>query len=111
MAGAIPRYAALPLQRFIDSWESDFRLLHLSMRGIRVLTRMPGVFEALIPGTDSDETAKLTSDLSEAKKEAELAENECKTGFPVLHAHALRDMGSFRGIRRRRARWDIAQRA
>jgi hypothetical protein len=89
MADSIPRYAAVPLQRFLDSWKSDFRLLHLSMRGIRVLTGMPGIFEALIPGSDPEEEARLTSNLGEAKKEAELAENECKTGFPLLHAHAL----------------------
>lgn len=89
MAGEIPRYAAVPLQRFLDSWKSDFRLLHLSMRGIRVLTGMPGIFQALIPGAEPEEQARLNSNLTEAKKEAELAENECKTGFPLLHAHAL----------------------
>jgi hypothetical protein len=89
MADAIPRYAVVPLQRFLDSWKSDFRLLHLSMRGIHVLTGMPGIFETLIEGSDPEEHAELTSNLTEAKKEAELAENECKTGFPLLHAHAL----------------------
>jgi len=89
MADEIPRYAAVPLQRFLDSWQSDSRLLHLSMRGIRVLTVMPGLFEALIPGCGPEEEAKLSSDLGEAKREAELTENECKAGFPLLHAHAL----------------------
>jgi hypothetical protein len=89
MAEFLPGYAAVPLQRFVDSWQGDFRLLHLSMRGIRVLTGMPGIFEVLIPDSAPEEQAKLTSNLSEAKKEAELAENECKTGFPLLHAHAL----------------------
>src|SRR5258706_11046873 len=89
MANEIPRYAAAPVQGFLDSWRSDFRLLHLSMRGIHVLTAMPGIFEALIPSSDPTEVEKLNSDLVEAKKEADFAENECKTGFPLLHAHAL----------------------
>jgi hypothetical protein len=50
---------------------------------------MPRIFEALIPGADPKEAERLSSDLGEAQKEAELAENERRTGFPVLHAHAL----------------------
>jgi hypothetical protein len=89
MVDYIPRYAAAPLQLFVDSWKSNVRLLHLSMRGLRVLNRMPGVFEDLLEHSDPDEQARLTSDLSEARKEAELAEQESKTGFPLLHANAL----------------------
>jgi hypothetical protein len=54
-----------------------------------MLTGMPAIFEALIPDAEPEEQNKLSSDLVEAKKEAELAEKECKTGFPLLHAHAL----------------------
>lgn len=59
------------------------------MRGIHVLTAMPGIFEAVIDGANDEERARLTSDLTEAKSEAELAENERKEGFPLLHAHVL----------------------
>jgi hypothetical protein len=89
MSAEIPRYAAVPLRRFLDSWRSNFRLLHLSIRGIGVLTTMPGLFESLIPSSDPEEAARLSADIDEAKKEAELAENEEKAGFPLLHAHAL----------------------
>jgi hypothetical protein len=89
MGDAIPRFAAVPLKRFLDSWRSNFRLLHLSMRGIGILTTMPELFESLLPGSDQEEGTKLLADIGEAKKEAELAETEEKTGFPLLHAHAL----------------------
>jgi hypothetical protein len=89
MVKYIPSYASEPVQLFLDSWKSNFRLLHLSMRGMRLLTGMPGVFETLIQASDPTEQERLTSDLAEAKEEAELAEHECTTGFPLLHAHAL----------------------
>jgi len=89
MADQLPRYAAVPLQRFVDNWQSDFRLLHLCMRGIGVLKGVPDLFEILIEDCEPEEHKKLASDLSEARKEAELAEKERETGFPLLHAHAL----------------------
>src|SRR5882672_1704588 len=89
MASEIPRYAAIPLQHFVDSWQRNGHLLHLSMRGIRVLTQMPNIFTALMSGAGEEEHARLSSNLEEAKKEAELAEKECKEGFPLLHGHAL----------------------
>lgn len=90
----LPNYASAPLRRFLVSWESDFCLLHLSMRGISVLSGRPRVFEALIPGAEVEEQEKLSTDLREARREAELAENELRMGFPLLHAHALVAMWS-----------------
>jgi len=50
---------------------------------------MPNIFTALMSGAGEEEHARLSSNLEEAKKEAELAEKECKEGFPLLHGHAL----------------------
>jgi hypothetical protein len=89
MASYLPRHAAVPLQLFVSTWKRNGHLLHLSMRGISILTSMPGIFSTLIENSGLEEKAQLASDLAEAKKEAQLAEEECKTGFPLLHAHAL----------------------
>jgi hypothetical protein len=89
MRQALPRYAANPLQRFLNSLKGDSRLLHLCMRGIGVLTHMPGIFEAVMQDSPPKDQAQLNADLAESKKEAELCENERTTGFPLLHAHAF----------------------
>ena len=85
----IPGYAIDPVDRFVESLQSDLRLLHLSTRGIGLLTGMPGVLEVLLRGSNPEDAARLTADVDEAKEEAELAENERRTGFPLLHEHAL----------------------
>ncbi|SRR6266478_1764195 len=89
----LPAYASESLRRFLAAWKEDFRLLHLSMRGIGMLTGMPGIFEALIEtdeAKDGDSAKeKLKKDLVEAKDEGKLAAEECAKGFPLLHAHTL----------------------
>jgi len=72
----LPAYASESLRRFLAAWKEDFRLLHLSMRGIRMLTGMPDIFDMLIEtdeakGGDS-EKEKLKKDLVEATKEGKL---------------------------------------
>ncbi len=93
MTEYLPAYASEALRRFLVTWEEDFRLLHLGMRGIGVLVGIPGIFEVLIDIDEAkdggDEKEKLKRDLVKARKEAELAEQECAKGFPLLHEHTL----------------------
>jgi hypothetical protein len=89
MAVEIPRYAAVPLQRFLESWERDIQLLHLSTQGIRVLTSMPQLVEALMLDAELEKQLTLKPKLAAATENAQLAENEQKAGFPLLHAHVL----------------------
>jgi hypothetical protein len=85
----LPEYASQPLRHFVYSCERNSRLLHLSMRGIRALTGMANISEILLVDTDHPEREKSVLRLAELKKEAELAESEEATGYPLLHAHAL----------------------
>jgi hypothetical protein len=89
----LPNYSSESLRRFMDEWNEDSHLLHLCMRGIRVLSGMPNIFSALIE-TDpepqnQEQKEKLKKNLIEAKLEAEMAENEEKRDYPLLHAHTL----------------------
>src|SRR5580704_469507 len=83
----VPKYATGPLHSFMDYWSECFKLLHSSMQGISVLRSMPNTLKVLKEvDTDQDYPDEQIED---AKKNAEFAEKECASGFPLLHAHTL----------------------
>jgi len=90
--GQIPQYAGGPMNRFLDTYKLAMQLLHLSMRGIGLLQSMPEVFEALVQVENRhspEEKDQYEKDLVVARQEAQLAVEQEKQGFPLLHAHTL----------------------
>ena len=96
----LPDYAADPLRRFMDYARESERLLHISMRGLSMVQRAPQLLQALAkvePILDHDVPAdkqaakalETQRSLELAKTDAEFADIEEKSGFPLLHAHTL----------------------
>jgi hypothetical protein len=92
----LPLYASAPLLGFLDYWEESFRLLHLCMGGISMITGVPRIVEVLKPfendlkeSAASEAANKKTLSMEEARAKAGFAQKECDSGFPLLHAHTL----------------------
>jgi hypothetical protein len=90
----VPEWAAPPFHRFLDGLENLLTLLHLAVRGIAVLRRMPRVVEVLHRLNAEDESPDPERDKAQeafvrAKREASFAEREVDGGFPLLHAQAV----------------------
>jgi hypothetical protein len=65
------------------------QVVHLSLQGISTIIGMPGLVEAmenLDEETLSDESEKR---IEQAKEDAELAQREADSGFPLVHAQAV----------------------
>jgi hypothetical protein len=92
MADSVPRYAAKPLLRFLAYWKESTKLLHSAMRGISMMRAMPNTLAVLIktrPPNEHTDPDKDAQEIAEAKEAAAFAEKECKSEFPLMHAHTL----------------------
>jgi hypothetical protein len=93
----LPRYVADPINGFLDYMEENMQLLHMSMRGIGMITMVPNALSVLGERPysenrpDDPETRKqdFQKALEAAESAARFAEREGKQGFPLLHAHSL----------------------
>ena len=80
----IYKWPAQPFERCFDYIAETDRVLHLSIQGLSLITRMPPLARVLtkfIPEQDQD--------LKETEACAKFAQEEIDKGFPILHAHAL----------------------
>jgi hypothetical protein len=91
MAEKIPAYAIEPLRRCLRSLKTSDELLHISMRGIGIVSNFPKMSQRMIDLTaelGNEITDDLKADLEESKRLANFADDELKNGFPFLHAFA-----------------------
>src|SRR5712692_10779720 len=92
MANSNPYYAFEPLRRCLLSLINILKVLHLSTRGISILTNRQKMVERVIQLTvdcGKEVTPELKNDLRVAMLETEFAEEERKNDFPTVHANAL----------------------
>jgi hypothetical protein len=95
--GAIPRYVAVPLNGFLNYLKESMRLLHMSMRGISMITSIPHSLVVLgehrysenPPNDPAKRKEAFQKKLEAAEVSAKFAEKELEEGFPLLHAHTL----------------------
>ncbi len=93
----IPRYAANPLQRFREYVTDSTQLLRLSIMGIHMLIEIPDTLRFIEqhepprdpPEDPAEHQEKFQQQLRLAEEAAQFAKRECKSGFPLLHAHTV----------------------
>ncbi len=83
-----PSWAIEPFKQFLSRTERLNDVLYLSMRGISGLQGMPKIVQVIAEIEETVEHKDTQKELEHANKCAELAKNEIKTGFPLLHAQA-----------------------
>lgn len=84
-----PGWATEAFTQFLDYSEDLNRILHLSTRGISMIRAVPKVVEVLAKVKQDDDPSTVEERLEKAKEEAELAQREVDTDFPLLHAQAV----------------------
>ena len=85
----LPVWLTLHFKRCLDSHESLYRLVSLSERGISVLQGMPQAYKVLADVHGKSQDPDSVKRIEALEKEAELAETEVTTDFPVLHGLAV----------------------
>lgn len=83
----LPQWITGHFEDSLESNETLIRILHLSEKGISLLSGMPKLVETL---AEVDPQQRITPErIKAAKKEADLARSEIDGGFPVLHGFAV----------------------
>jgi hypothetical protein len=88
-----PEWVRPPLFQCFKRLEQEVKFLHLSMKGLGVLTHLPRLVEI---GKDIDEDLELghtgdkwASMIVSATKDADWVKDEIGNGFQILHAHSV----------------------
>ncbi len=97
MENSLPEYVSTPLQGFIDYTKESTRLLHMSMQGMSMITKLPQAVKVLektdhaayTPEEALKRKEQYGRELEAIEAQAEFADRELKHGFPLLHAHTL----------------------
>ena len=90
---AAPQWALAPFHLFFEQSERLQDVVRLSVNGISGLRGLPKVVQVL---ADVDEKLPDHDDrLADAKKQAELAQREIDSGFPLLYANASVTLWSY----------------
>lgn len=84
----VPNWAKDPFKHFLDDTERLGHMVRLSSAGIGMLRARPKAIEALMKAGVDDPRIESYG-LEDARKDADLAEREVKSGFPILHAWAV----------------------
>lgn len=89
----VPEWVRPPLAHCLKRLDDEVRFLHLSMRGLDQLTRLPKLLEVL-HGVDAEVKLeagdKISVDAIErAQDDARWVEREISGGVPLLHSHSL----------------------
>lgn len=83
-----PDWATAPFENYLEESQRLGHVVRLSSRGISMLRSAPRMLEVLMKVKEDDSPEALES-FENAKIEAELAQHEVDSGFPVLHAWAI----------------------
>ena len=83
-----PDWALAPFDNYLKESQRLGHVVRLSSRGISMLRGAPGIIKVLMQ-VKEDDTPEISESLENAKIEAELAQHEVDSGFPVLHAWAI----------------------
>ena len=83
-----PEWATQPFQDFLDFIKRLLEVVELSTTGISILRGMPRLVEVLASVKEVHDTPVAKGKLDRARRQAELAEREASTGFPLIHAQA-----------------------
>lgn len=87
------KWAKPPINRYIDYVEETGRILYLYINGIRSISRMVPLVEALYQPGKTNNVASEKDDyekrLEETKERASFAQEEIDKGFPILIAHTV----------------------
>lgn len=84
----MPPWATAPFQLFLDDIDRLEHVVHLSCFGISLSRSTPEVIELLME-VKNDCSKESDRRLEHSRQEAEFAEREVASGFPVLHAWAV----------------------
>ena len=83
------------IRRFIKQSERLSHVTRLSAAGISSLTEAPELIEATAEALKKVDTEDHKNQLKSAREDAELAQHEIDTGFPLLFSHATVALWSF----------------
>ncbi len=83
-----PDWATAPFDNYLAESQRLGHVVRLSSRGISMLRGAPRIIEVLMK-VQEDDSPETSESLENAKIEAELAQHEVDSGFPVLHAWAI----------------------
>lgn len=102
-----PEWASQPFSELVDYVQNLEHILRLSMKGISMIRAVPKAVEALAKVNADEQNTTYEERFRYAKEEAELAQKEVDSGFPLLHAQAVVSLwGSLEAqIRRFLASW------
>ena len=84
----VPDWARDPFEHFLDEADRLRHIVRLSSAGISMIRATPKVIEALMK-VKADNATEESQRLEHARRDADLAEREVKSGFPILHAWAV----------------------
>lgn len=87
----VPDWAMKPLKTLLDDLERLARFPHLCMKAILMIQTDPNVIE-MLARVKTEPPTDFETRLNRAQKEAELAQSELDTGFPLLHMQATMAM-------------------
>lgn len=85
----IPEWVTDHFEQSVAANETLFRIIHLSEKGIGVIRSMPNAVKVLakVHGASDDPSTKQK--IEHAEREAQLAQSEIDSDFPVLHGLAV----------------------
>lgn len=83
-----PNWATNPFGNFLDEADRLYHMVRLSSVGISMIRAAPQAIETLMK-VEEDNATKASQRLKDARKDADLAKREVKSGFPILHAWAV----------------------
>jgi hypothetical protein len=84
-----PEWAFRPLSDFLDHAVLLDQVLHITRAGISTLLMAPGAVEWLAEQDGTTDQHEFEESLKAAKFQAELAEREISSDFPIIHSQAV----------------------
>ena len=82
----VPKWATEAFDSFLDHFDELRDVLHLSIHGISLIRGTPNTIRVLAEIKRNLDAEDTQQSLKRAQAEAELAQQELDTGFPLLHA-------------------------
>ena len=84
MTTEVPSWAVMPIETFRTHLRTIDELLHVTMRGLDLVTRFPELISSA-----PAENLFVEKEIALFKQEAEIAQREHESGYPVIHEQAV----------------------